>query len=117
MRHFFPRRHRRGLIEAIKVSHDPLIHVAFRGVTAAASLKRSGQRTTARCGRPFRGVTAAASLKLADRRFGLQPEPLFPRRHRRGLIEADHRTTTPTPAQSPFRGVTAAASLKPLDRA
>ncbi len=63
----------------------------FRGLTAAASLKRGLHRAAGRSpGALFRGLTAAASLKrdVARRpqaQAGLAP---LPRPHRRGLIEA-----------------------------
>src|SRR5205823_2677475 len=61
----------------------------FRGVIAAASLKRRDAATpTHRASRIFRGVIAAASLKpVTDREAFLALSDL-PRRNRRGLIEA-----------------------------
>jgi len=94
--------------------------VAFRGFTAAASLKRAttgrrhGERSggfprfhrrgliEARCsGRlrrhrraAFRGFTAAASLKQLLERRHQAVNGLFPRFHRRGLIEARYKHPT-----------------------
>ncbi len=86
----------------------------FRGEFAAASLKRTAQVGTAQVGTGFRGEFAAASLKHRVERAlqrervrfrgefaaaSLKPtiagiitrlSPPFPRRVRRGLIEAVH---------------------------
>jgi len=61
----------------------------------------------------FRGFTAAASLKPGRQAVRCPAARSFPRFHRRGLIEATSRQRCfgiPTKA---FRGFTAAASLKP----
>jgi len=62
-----PRHHCRGLIEALNgfnsgAGGDGI----FRGITAAASLKRAGRRlgVGGESEIIFRGITAAASLKL-----------------------------------------------------
>ncbi len=63
-----PRHHCRGLIEAVRRAkpwRSP--GRIFRGITAAASLKRLDDRLRRVIGRViFRGITAAASLKLAS---------------------------------------------------
>src|SRR5581483_7229255 len=61
----------------------------------------------------FRGLTAAASLKrLPLRKFGKRTTRSLPRPHRRGLIEAMNCDAPISRAEELFRGLTAAASLK-----
>jgi len=62
----------------------------------------------------FRGFTAAASLKPARGRGARRVDVIFPRFHRRGLIEAFEVRYPDLKADKAFRGFTAAASLKPL---
>ncbi len=60
----------------------------------------------------FRGITAAASLKLdLHARRGIDIER-FPRHHRCGLIEAAGHNGQILCHLHAFRGITAAASLK-----
>ena len=84
----FPRRSRRGLIEARILGLPAGSGDCFRGEVAAASLKRAVQVHSIAQFSGFRGEVAAASLKQA--KPGIQPGPgvAFPRRSRRGLIEA-----------------------------
>jgi len=60
----------------------------FRGRSAAASLKPSGQRQLPQRLCDFRGRSAAASLKPCVAMFALVRFALFPRSFGRGLIEA-----------------------------
>jgi hypothetical protein len=84
----FPRLHRRGLIEAEPQPHKKSGDKrAFRGFIAAASLKPRKWLCHPLCVDPFRGFIAAASLKR-DRQ-----------------VNSDARA-------KPFRGFIAAASLK-----
>ena len=63
----------------------------------------------------FRGESAAASLKHRTGLRHLHPALLFPRRIRRGLIEAIGRMLG-VESILDFRGESAAASLKPCSR-
>src|SRR5579875_272619 len=111
-----PRHHCRGLIEAFTAGFAALrLAIVFRGITAAASLKREiqiGLRqtrlyyvfrgiTAAASLKPsmsglswilvvsvFRGITAAASLKLVEEGLTAVNLECLPRHHCRGLIEA-----------------------------
>src|SRR6516165_2917814 len=83
----FPRRIRRGLIEALITSSPTSCRrIGFRGEFAAASLKR--YRNHPELSRPaaarFRGEFAAASLKRVIAAFKLTYDLWFPRRIRRG---------------------------------
>src|SRR5581483_5986869 len=61
----------------------------------------------------FRGLTAAASLKRVRHQAVILTKGALPRPHRRGLIEAGQlRLARMTLAGNLFRGLTAAASLK-----
>ena len=60
----------------------------------------------------FRGEFAAASLKQPWFARSATPATCFPRRIRRGLIEAQWASAMGRPPRSPFRGEFAAASLK-----
>jgi len=64
------------------------IHSNFRGDSAAASLKLQKKATENRVFRNFRGDSAAASLKLRVWLLVGRLHEEFPRRFRRGLIEA-----------------------------
>ena len=84
---------------------------------AAASLKpalRRGEPEPAR--QRFRGVHAAASLKRTDLARICLDLSGFPRCARRGLIEAPDPTGCPGRRRGGFRGVHAAASLKRDER-
>ena len=87
----FPRRNRRGLIEALrKTAKNGVYDVVFPGEIAGASLKRGS-------GRPRRERGAGR----------------FPRRNRRGLIEATRISSAMRPnSSSVFPGEIAGASLK-----
>ena len=61
---------------------------SFRGEVAAASLKRAALAPLAEGLRSFRGEVAAASLKPRKAASYALAAALFPRRSRRGLIEA-----------------------------
>ena len=63
----------------------------FRGEVAAASLKPISAATHAAYSAGFRGEVAAASLKQDPRYERIYNALLFPRRSRRGLIEATLR--------------------------
>jgi len=134
----FPRRFRRGLIEAT-YSRRCIVGISsdFRGDSAAASLKQgTAPMHQRRCrhfrgdsaaaslkpGSPynylndlpdFRGDSAAASLKLTYDRRLQRRQWIFPRRFRRGLIEAYSLRASYSFRYSYFRGDSAAASLKP----
>src|SRR5690606_1003624 len=90
----------RGECAAASLKLDHLIDQArdrlgFRGECAAASLKlRAGPNVLDYTSR-FRGECAAASLKQADDRLSSDHLSLFPRRMRRGLIEATVALGTP----------------------
>ena len=98
----FPRRNRRGLIEA---SDQPggwrSRRIVFPGEIAGASLKRGDRaRAGRRDLRVFPGEIAGASLKREPAGQGLQRVlGGFPRRNRRGLIEAANwvRTSVASP--------------------
>ena len=64
----------------------------------------------------FRGFTAAASLKQRGQLDFVGLAVGFPRFHRRGLIEAAAAAPDRTLRPEAFRGFTAAASLKRLQR-
>jgi len=87
----FPRRFRRGLIEARAPRASAVLPMYFRGDSAAASLKLSGRVSARRWHPYFRGDSAAASLKPLFGSAISLAEALFPRRFRRGLIEAGVR--------------------------
>jgi hypothetical protein len=86
----------------------------FRGIDAAASLKRPGvPRDEHDAGWVFRGIDAAASLKHGFHRWQAHKrEGCFPRHRCRGLIEACTIGTRPARPGTVFRGIDAAASLK-----
>jgi len=89
MRNRFPRRFRRGLIEAPHWRRTcPMPACDFRGDSAAASLKQLSNRRQPSMGGDFRGDSAAASLKRGCHPVHLRRSHRFPRRFRRGLIEA-----------------------------
>src|SRR5579875_1826057 len=139
-RHGLPRHHCRGLIEAPRKIWKWLSssgHV-FRGITAAASLKRDAPRIVRdyleslprhHCrglieAAPgpilyrvrlsvFRGITAAASLKRGGPGCAACRARGLPRHHCRGLIEALMSAALIGLVPVVFRGITAAASLKP----
>src|SRR5690606_31351540 len=67
----------------------------FRGECAAASLKRDWQHVAQDRDVGFRGECAAASLKPIGILYAIKPSAQFPRRMRRGLIEATRATTRP----------------------
>ena len=86
----FPRHACRGLIEALEATIEEWMGAySFRGMRAAASLKRNPARNRHHRNRRFRGMRAAASLKLA---------------HGVGSLVVGWKR---------FRGMRAAASLKP----
>src|SRR5579875_1379204 len=63
--------------------------------------------------RIFRGITAAASLKRINDNSIQMPRTHLPRHHCRGLIEAAREDTARQRfIRRIFRGITAAASLK-----
>src|SRR5690606_7922683 len=86
--------------------------ICFRGEFAAASLKLAVNPKETASHDSFRGEFAAASLKRTDEPTSAQGRRGFPRRIRRGLIEASLQTLL-TRLLVGFRGEFAAASLKP----
>jgi len=84
----------------------------FRGDSAAASLKLTYDRQLQRRYWNFRGDSAAASLKHPVAGVYADPAGEFPRRFRRGLIEALVRWHQSRRCGRYFRGDSAAASLK-----
>ena len=69
----------------------PTLRPNFPGGHAGASLKRGDGRPRADGGRDFPGGHAGASLKPVQRDDGDRDVAGFPRRTRRGLIEAVRR--------------------------
>jgi len=112
----FPRRFRRGLIEARRAMPKPAWRSRFprrfrRGLIEACGV----DSTISTSCNDFRGDSAAASLKrgidIAHRHLAA----LFPRRFRRGLIEAPIAAQAHFALAADFRGDSAAASLKQTD--
>jgi len=88
----------------------------FRGIDAAASLKRERVDIETRIVAIFRGIDAAASLKHvgATPRNRRLPHQDLPRHRCRGLIEACVLVDSVCRCRDAiFRGIDAAASLKP----
>ncbi len=84
----------------------------FRGMFAAASLKRNSSVPWPHGIGTFRGMFAAASLKQPHHQPQRKRDLDFPRHVCRGLIEA-RRIARPAMIRDPtFRGMFAAASLK-----
>ena len=112
----FPRRTRRGLIEAGPSPRPSARRSAdFPGGHAGASLKRPVAGAGARpSGADFPGGHAGASLKHpAGEAAPAQPAGGFPRRTRRGLIEAESHPQGGAVTNQHFPGGHAGASLKP----
>jgi len=109
----FPRRFRRGLIEAgMAWGRITPTDIDFRGDSAAASLKLMFVLRGVRPNNYFRGDSAAASLKRSGNLPRRDAGASFPRRFRRGLIEAKWPSSTACRPRRYFRGDSAAASLK-----
>ncbi len=109
----FPRRHGRGLIEALGEAQVEAERQGFRVVMDAASLKPCGLPPGGKQGGRFRVVMDAASLKQHGAQHAGHNDAWFPRRHGRGLIEATGATPPRTSPPRCFRVVMDAASLKP----
>ena len=75
-------------------------------------MKREFAYLEAEIGGYFPGGHAGASLKLDGVRHSLRVHHGFPRRTRRGLIEAREPTLAPTAVREDFPGGHAGASLK-----
>ena len=110
----FPRRNRRGLIEASSPPRSTSARSPCfprrnrRGLIEAPASAVSIPAST----RVFPGGIAGASLKRLGHRHGRDTLPRFPRRNRRGLIEACDPTTANCPRAPVFPGGIAGASLK-----
>jgi len=102
---------------SLKLHHVAVQHqdqIDFRGDSAAASLKQCPQALQGAFMAYFRGDSAAASLKPVLPSRHRVNYAGFPRRFRRGLIEAACRHPAHT-TLADFRGDSAAASLKHLE--
>ena len=84
----FPRRIRRGLIEALSVTSGASASRYFPGEFAGASLKRDHAPRGAQAAPHFPGEFAGASLKQRAQCDAHQAHQGISRRIRRGLIEA-----------------------------
>ena len=99
-------------LKRIDITGNQHHRAAFRGLTAAAPLKPSPRLLFRRPCRTFRGLTAAAPLKPQGLDQGTPEAKYFPRPHRRGPIEAWSKGRAASDPESAFRGLTAAAPLK-----
>ncbi len=89
---------------------------AIRDVRVAAPLKRRALEEDDERTEPIRDVRVAAPLKLGAGRYGCRARGLYPRRTRRGPVEAIAVASGATAGLSTIRDVRVAAPLKRTDR-
>ncbi len=119
----FPRRQRRGSVEARGILRPKFgVPRRFRGGNVAAPLKHFVLAQEFQRSFGFRGGNVAAPLKPDVARFTVAEGVEFPRRQRRGSVEAS-QARVPAPAQAmrfprrQRRGSVEAFTLKNLEHA